>query len=103
MHLRDKIIEARKFLFIAYFFDESDFKAMAVKFTRIIEEEDFQMMMVFRRNHRIGANIGDTIEDRNRLGIPISRHSLEPASYKAAFYRKHAAQSRFLAAQAGAE
>ena len=99
MHLRDERIEARKFLFVADFFDKGDFKALAVKITRIIEEEDFQTMMVFRRNHRIGAKIGDPIEDRAIL----ARHSLEPASYKPACYRKHAGQSRFSAAHFASE
>ena len=86
MHLRDEHIEARKFLFVADFFDEGDFQALAIEITGKIEEEDFQMVAVFRRNHRIGAKVGDPLDGMALVPVQALR---EPPKWDGNVYTYH--------------
>ena len=90
MHLPAKRVKARKILFVADFFDECAGQALTIYIGCKIEEEDFQMVVAIDRYHRIGAKIGDPVVNRASLDSFNPRHSLEPASYLPALYRKHA-------------
>ena len=67
MHLRDECVKAHKILFVADFFDECASQTFAIHVCCKIEEEDFQLMVVIDRDHRIGTKIGDPVQDRSVL------------------------------------